>query len=226
MKTCSKHSLSKISLDFHNLPYPSGRLIFASIKENFMTDSFSDLFLEAMRYEHWLRFYFLTDEQQDCAAVPPQSSPERELSIEKGSAILSVPKEAAERSRREEPALAEMLDALQNTPISMEHSRDIIFTWLGRKTGIAPGSAEFENRMNALAANESFRRSLDNFHGWVQELANNELDLKGNALPPGAPRNEYIPSFAEWNKAFLFWFIMQKPFDISMSTDIPAAEKN
>ncbi|MGN1037837.1 MAG: hypothetical protein ACI4P0_00400 [Mailhella sp.] len=60
-----------------------------------MTDSFSDLFLEAMRYEHWLRFYFLTDEQQGCAAEPPQSSPEKELSIEERNAILSVPEEAA-----------------------------------------------------------------------------------------------------------------------------------
>ena len=47
----------------------------------------------------------------------------------------------------------------------------------------------------------------------MQELANNELDLKGNALPPGAPRDESIPSFSEWNRAFLLWFGMQKPFD-------------
>lgn len=181
-----------------------------------MTDAFADLFLEAMHYEHWLRFYFLEDaEKSDAGDAPMQASPERELSMEEMNAILVVPAEAAARSREEEPALAEILEALQGQIVSMEHSRDIIFDWLGERTGIRPGTAEFERRMNALAGDEGFRRSLDFFHGWVQELANNEIDLQGNALPPGAPRDESIPSFAEWNRAFQFWLGMQKPFALN-----------
>ena len=175
-----------------------------------MTDSFADLFLEAMRYEHWLRFYFLEDAEDD---VPMQAYPERELTMESMDALLIVPADIAARSHEEEPALSEILDALQGQKISMERSRDVIFDWLGEKTGIVPGSEDFEKALNALAADSGFRRRLDFFHGWVQELANNELDLKGNALPPGAPADETIPSFAEWNRAFLFWFGMQKPLD-------------
>ena len=181
-----------------------------------MTDAFADLFLEAMHYEHWLRFYFLEDaEEASHDDAPMQSSPEKELRMEELNAILVVPAEAAVRSREEEPALADILEALQGQVISMEHSRDVIFDWLGERTGIRPGTEEFEKRMNALAGDQSFRRSLDFFHGWVQELANNEIDLQGNALPPGAPRDERIPSFAEWNKAFQFWFSLQKPFELN-----------
>ena len=178
-----------------------------------MTESFADLFLKAMRYEHWLRFYFLEDAENPDDS-PMQSSPERELAMESLDALLIVPADAAARSRSEEPELAEMLDALQGQKVSMEHSRDVIFHWLGEKTGVRPGSAEFEEHLNALSSNHDFRRALDNFHGWVQELANNELDLKGNALPPGAPRDETIPSFAEWDRAFQFWFSLQKPFEL------------
>ncbi|WP_294446560.1 hypothetical protein [uncultured Mailhella sp.] len=178
-----------------------------------MPESFADLFLKAMRYEHWLRFYFLEDAGEPDDA-PMQSSPERELTVESLDALLIVPAETAARSRDEEPELAEMLDVLQGQTVSMERSRDVIFNWLGEKTGIRPGSVEFEKQLNALASNQNFRRTLDFFHGWVQELANNELDLKGNALPPGAPRDETIPTFGEWNRAFLFWFSLQKPFDI------------
>lgn len=179
-----------------------------------MPDTFADLFLEAMHYEHWLRFYFLEDAEESDAS-PMQASPERELTVESMDALLVVPAEIAARSREEEPDLAEILDAMQGQLVSMERSRDVIFDWLGEKTGIRPGSKEFETRMSALAGNAEFRRSLDGFHGWVQELANNELDLQGNALPPGAPRDEHIPSFAEWNRAFQFWFSMQKPFELN-----------
>ena len=174
-----------------------------------MTASFADLFLEAMRYEHWLRFYFLKDVEEPEA--PMQASAEREIAVESMDALLAVPAEAAARSHEEEPELAEILDALEGQLISMERSRDVNFDWLGERTGIRPGTAEFDAKLGALAGDETFRRSLDFFHGWVQELANNEIDLQGNALPPGAPRDERIPSFAEWNRAFQFWFGMQKP---------------
>ena len=100
----------------------------------------------------------------------------------------------------------------------MERSRDTVFQWLGEQTGVLPGSAEFEACMTALAGDMEFRRLMDGFHGWVQELANNAIDLKGNALPPGAPRDETIPGFTEWDNAFQFWFSLQKPLgEISAS---------
>ena len=175
-----------------------------------MTESFADLFLKAMHYEHWLRFYFLEDAEES-EDGPMQSSPEREIAVESLDARLLVPVEAADLSRREEPDLAEILDALQGQKISMEHSRDVIFYWLGEKTGIRPDSEAFAAHLSNLAGNADFRRSLDCFHGWVQALANNEIDLKGNALPAGAPKDDAVPSFGAWNRAFELWFDMQKP---------------
>lgn len=181
-----------------------------------MTDSFADLFLEAMRYEHWLRFYFLEDaEETGHGDGPLQSSPEREMSLDDMNAILVVPAEAAARSHEEEPSLADILEAMQGQLVSMEHSRDVIFAWLGERTGIRPGTEEFERRMNALAGDREFRRRLDAFHGWVQELANNEIDLQGNAVAPGTAADGRIPSFAEWDRAFQFWFSLQKPLELN-----------
>ena len=122
-------------------------------------DAFADLFLEAMHYEHWLRFYFLEDVEEP-EHGPMQSSPERELTVESMDARLALPAEAAARSRAEEPEFAGILDALQGNIISMERSRDVIFHWLGEKTGVIPGSAEFEARMSALAGDAAFRRRL------------------------------------------------------------------
>ena len=181
-----------------------------------MTDSFADLFLEAMRYEHWLRFYFLEDAKETGRSDGPmQSTPEREMSLENMNAILVVSAEAAARSHEEEPSLADILEAMQGQPVSMEHSRDVIFAWLGERTGIHPGTKDFERRMNTLVGDREFRRRLDAFHGWVQELANNEIDLQGNAVPPGSAADERIPSFAEWDRAFQFWFSLQTPLELN-----------
>ena len=164
------------------------------------------MFLEAMRYEHWLRFYFLED-----AEAPMQASADTELAAESLDAVIAVPAEAAARTRAEEPRFASIFDALQGQTVSMERSRDAVFHWLGEQGGIVPGSAEFEASMATLAGDMDFRRRMDGFHGWVQELANNAIDLKGNALPPDAPRDETVPGFTEWDKAFQFWFSLQKP---------------
>ena len=170
---------------------------------------FATLFLETMRYEHWLRFYFLDD--AGSGGGPMQASAEKELSADE---VLCIPDDIAERSRAEEPQFATLLDTLRGKNVSMERSRDAVFDCLGQLTGLRPGSSEFEKQLTALSGDESFRRQLDGFHGWVQELANNELDLQGNALPPDAPRDERIPSFTEWNRAFRFWFSLQKPLEL------------
>ena len=163
-----------------------------------MSASFAELFLEALRYEHWLRFYFADD-------------PEGVQDEDSQDAVIRVPAEFVERSRMEDAELVEMLDALQEKLITMEGSRDAVFANLGRRTGILPGSEAFNEKLVALSADMGFRRELDWFNAWVQELANNEIDLKGNALPPGSPRDERIVPFAEWDAAFKFWYSLQKP---------------
>lgn len=168
-----------------------------------MAASFAEIFLEAMRYEHWLRFYFADD-----APLPEGAQTENGE-----DSVIAVPDDFAALSRDKDVELAEILDALQGQLITMERSRDAVFACLGRRTGLIPGSAEFNDQLVALSGDMAFRRQLDWFHGWVQELANNEIDLKGNALPPGSPRSDYVPAFAEWDAAFKFWYSLQKPLD-------------
>ena len=163
-----------------------------------MPASFAEIFLEAMRYEHWLRFYFADD-------------PEGSQDEDSNDAVIRVPAEFMERSRAEDAELVDILDALQEKLITMEASRDAVFANLGRRSGVAPGSEAFDEQLVSLSADMGFRRSLDWFNAWVQELANNEIDLQGNALPPGAPRDERIVPFAEWQVAFNFWYGLQKP---------------
>ena len=163
-----------------------------------MPASFAEIFLEAMRYEHWLRFYFADD-------------PEGVQDEDSQDAVIRVPAEFMERSRSEDAELVDILDALQEKLITMEASRDAVFANLGRRSGFAPGSEAFDEQLVALSADMDFRRSLDWFNAWVQEIANNEIDLQGNALPPGAPRDERIVPFAEWQAAFNFWYSLQKP---------------
>ena len=163
-----------------------------------MPASFAEIFLEAMRYEHWLRFYFADD-------------PEGVQDEDSQDAVIRVPAEFMERSRTEDAELVDILDALQEKLITMEASRDAVFANLGRRSGFVPGSEAFDEQLVALSADMDFRRALDWFNAWVQELANNEIDIKGNALPAGAPRDERIVPFAEWQSAFKFWYSLQKP---------------
>ena len=163
-----------------------------------MSASFSEIFLEAMRYEHWLRFYFADD-------------PEGVQDEDSQDAVIRVPADSIERSRTEEADLVDMLDALQEKLITMEASRDAVFANLGRRSGLEPGSDAFNEQLVSLSADMGFRRELDWFNAWVQELANNEIDIKGNALPPGAARDESIVPFREWEAAFKFWYSLQKP---------------
>lgn len=146
-----------------------------------------DALLEAVRYEHWLRFHFLdvpegVDESGDILA-----------------AVLRVPASVAEASRRAEPHLAPLLEDLQGRDISMEGSREAVFRHVARTAGADPADPAFGERLFQLVSDPDFRRELDAFHGWVQELAN------GEARPGEEGGEESAPSFAAWQAAFRAW---------------------
>lgn len=168
-----------------------------------MTDFAAD-FLEAMRYEHWLRFYFAEDAGSDGTDDGSEDEGGED-------AVLAVPAGMRDLSRKEEPRLFPILEGLDGMAVSMETARDVIFAWLGRAHGMEPGGDEFEAAMAALAGDAAFMRRLDLFHGWVQNLADGTIDLEGNALPPSAAPDERVVSFGEWEKSFRFWESMQKP---------------
>ena len=60
----------------------------------------------------------------------------------------------------------------------------------------------FGEDMFALIADPEFRRGLDAFHGWVQEIANGEEDVP-------ASHSSGVPLFREWENAFRAWAAKQ-----------------
>lgn len=146
----------------------------------------SDTLLEAIRYEHWLRFHFLdvpegVDEKGDILA-----------------AVLRVPASAEETSRRDEPHLVSLLEDLQGRDISMESAREAVFRHVALSVGADPKEPAFGERLFHLVSDPDFRRGLDAFHGWVQELANGEVRADGEG-------SEEAPPFAAWQAAFRAW---------------------
>ena len=160
-------------------------------------------FLKAMRYEHWLRFYFAGDPEAGDDA--PDGAEDESM-----DAVFSVPDGMRAVSAAQEPELFPILESIDGMDVSMEASRDAIFAWLGKRHDMEPGSSSFEQAMSSLAADQEFMKDLDMFHGWVQNLADGVIDLKGNALPPSAQPDEHVVPFGEWEKSFRFWQSIQK----------------
>lgn len=143
-----------------------------------------DALLEAIRYEHWLRFYYMyLPEEPDADGL---------------TAILRVPASVAEASRRAEPHLFPLLEVLQGREISLEGTRDAVFRHVALAAGADAADAAFGERLFRLVEDPDFRRGLDAFHGWVQNLANGEVRLEEGD-------EDTVPSFAEWEAAFRTW---------------------
>ncbi len=138
-------------------------------------DAFTTLFLHGLRYEQWLRFFFMEDDGEDGARI-------------------SVSGEAVQRSLSEEPEMKPMLDMLNGREVSLENSRNALFAWLKMQT--AASGDGFDVNMGKISADAVCKRQMDLFSGWVQALADGDA-----ALPCG----ENIPSFSEWNSAFAAW---------------------
>ncbi len=155
--------------------------------------TFAGMMLETMHYEQWLRFHFLED------VLRPDA--------ERTAAIIRVPEAEYVRSCREQPQFAELLQEFQGQEVSLARSRDLIFRHVCERSGIPLGSAAFADAMAALVADASFRRSVDLFQSWTQELADGEAAQKGAAQEG---RSIEAPSFGEWEAAFRNWVERQQ----------------
>lgn len=155
----------------------------------------SRLLLEAIRYEHWLRFHFLDDPESENEAIGADA--------DGLAARLRVPEEVVEASRRAEPHLYPLLEALRDRPITLEGSRDAVFRYVNAALGGESDEAAFGERLFALVADPDFRRGLDAFHGWVQELANGEISA--DSSEDGSAGESDAPSFAIWQAEFERW---------------------
>lgn len=151
--------------------------------------------LRALHYEHWLRFHFLDDPEQPEAAEDSRGDacPDAEL---------RVPDEWVEISRREEPELFPVLESLRGRSLSMEDSRDAVFRHAARVMGRDAADPAFGAELFELVRDPQFRRGLDAFHGWVQELADGEQSVAASH-PSG------VPFFQEWERSFRAWAARQ-----------------
>ena len=147
-----------------------------------------DALLEAIRYEHWLRFYFLD--------VPEES--DENTGIDNLTAVLRVPASACEASRRAEPHLFSLLEELQGRDISLNGARDAVFRHVALIAGADPADPAFGERLFQLVSDPDFRRGLDAFHAWVQDLANGETRMREE-------NEEGAPPFAAWEAAVRTW---------------------
>lgn len=170
----------------------------------------SSLLLRALRYEHWLRFYFMADRDV--------SEPDGAQSGAEPDAELRVPDEWIELARREEAELFPILEALQGRPLSVEESRDAVFRHAARILGRDSADPAFGEDMFALIADPEFRRGLDAFHGWVQEIADGEENVQASH-PSG------VPLFREWETAFRAWAGRQAVQRITSITPYAAKPK-
>ena len=136
----------------------------------------ASLLLAGLRYEQWLRFCFMEDDGEDGAKI-------------------TVPAEAAARSRREEPEMALLLDMLDGKDVSLEHSRSALYAWLEAQAG--KGGAGAAGALAEISSDDACRREMDLYSGWIQALAD------GGAAMPG--RENEAPSFREWESAFAAW---------------------
>ena len=157
-----------------------------------MKDGFPALLMDAIRFEQWLRFYFMEDEngsmQDDCGANEASSFLDLENESEK--TMLRIPADVLLRIADKMPDLAALAQALDGSVISAESSRSSIFAFLKKRFGL--GDADFGACILQVIEDPDFRRALDAFHGYVQYLANNEKD-------------DGVPFFDEWMTRFDAW---------------------
>ena len=148
--------------------------------------------LRAIRYEHWLRYYF--------AELPPEpetaGAETREDDFQR--AVLRIPPEWSERSRREEPEMFSLLEALRDRPVSLDSAREAVFRHV---SGELCSAGEPGDELFHLVGDPDFRRGLDSFHGWVQRLANGELRPAG---PETGDEDAPVP-FSSWEQSYAAW---------------------
>ncbi|MBO4318286.1 MAG: hypothetical protein J5855_08460 [Mailhella sp.] len=158
-----------------------------------MKDVFSGLLMDAIRFEQWLRFYYMEDgsgSKRDIEGAEAFSA--RDPEAGQGNAVLCIPADVLQRIADEMPGFAPLAYALNGSVISAGSSRICIFAYLRERFGL--GESEFGDSILKSIEDPDFRRALDAFHGYVQYLADNENDENASFF------NEWMERFDAWAK--------------------------
>lgn len=155
-------------------------------------------FLRAIRYEHWLRYHFFDFDAENAGA-------EAKVENRHQVATMRVPEEWVRASAMGEPDLFPLLEQLQNKRITLEDSRAALFEHVAAAQGRSMEEDNFGQMLFNLIADPDFRRKLDAFHAWVQEVAEAE-DLAEIAAEQNAQSPNFTPvSFAQWEANHAQW---------------------
>lgn len=167
----------------------------------------ADILLEAIRYEHWLRFYFLDVDDAPAPDNTPDNTPDSAGPGDFPPAFLRVPEAWAARTRRDEPRFAALLDAVDGREISLEASRDSVYCHVAAAVGHNPADPAWGEALFQLVGDPDFRRGLDAFHTWVQMLAEGELTVPGQTEDDAAPFGAWQDAFRHWEKTEAVRFV-------------------
>ena len=145
-------------------------------------EDFAEMFFRGVRYEQWMRFHFIQD-------VPGKED----------EALISLPPAVAERSLREEPEFAELLNMLDGRQVSLERTRDALASWTCSRLGITVDGKKLAGYMLQLTEDREFLHLMEMHNGWIQELADRE------SASPERRKSPETPSFSVWSAAFYRW---------------------
>lgn len=135
------------------------------------------LILEAVMFENWLRFYFITEK------LPADAAPETEPEL-----ALAVPEQAMKKIEELYPHLVPLAVAVNGRSIDFETSRSAVCTFVVTEVD---GKAIPRNMSDMVFDSSTFQVELQLFNTWVQA---HEAQLDQSFLDFGAWRK----LFAEW----------------------------
>lgn len=145
--------------------------------------------LDALQFEHWLRYFFLP--QPDDAGNTTQETETSEADAQ--DEYLAIPAEWQTRIQAEYPHFAPLAKTLAESPISLEHARVTVFTFVWQDIGME--EEVFYAMLPSLVDDPVFRRNLDAFHGFVE--AESEAEYAHGPKEP--------VTFAEWQMQCAAW---------------------
>ena len=149
--------------------------------------------LRSIRFEHWLRFFFAESKGQ----MDPDAAG-TEGDAQNMEAVYIVPEIWKRDIHLAHKEMVPLLDALHGRSLSLPVARDCVLTHTAHQCGFQL-DAGFFGQVEIFANEAAFKRQLDLFHGWVQELlaeehsANNFFDA------------EHACSFTDWESTFSAW---------------------
>lgn len=133
--------------------------------------------LEAVMFENWLRFYFIT-EQLD---APKDENGEEPL-------YIAIPDQGMKRIVELYPHLAPLAGSLQGKQVTFEESQRAICTYLAENV---EGKTVTTQMANLVLNSQSFATELQLFNTWVQ-AHEDQLD-------------ETFSEFGTWRALFAEW---------------------